>query len=146
MPSFNRVLLMGNLTADPELRYTQDGTPVCSFTVAINETYKTPSGEKKENVIFVPITIWRKQAETCAEYLKKGRPVLIEGKLKMNKWTSKEGEKRSKMEVVAQRAQFLGGAPAGERSAGHAPVHQVEQPEPPSEPMPDEEESEDIPF
>ncbi|MBI4835376.1 MAG: single-stranded DNA-binding protein [Planctomycetes bacterium] len=146
MPSYNRVLLMGNLTADPELRYTQSGTPVCSFRIAVNEVYKTPSGEKKETVTFIPITIWRKQAETCAEYLKKGRPVLVEGKLKMSQWTSKEGEKRSKLEVVGLGVKFLSSGPAGDRSAERAASHQGEQPEPPSEPMLDEEESEDIPF
>jgi single-strand DNA-binding protein len=144
MPNFNRVILMGNLTADPELRYTQDGTPVCSLRMAINEFYTTPAGEKKQDVIYVPVTVWRKQAETCAEYLKKGRPVMIEGKLKLNQWTTPEGQKRSNLEVVGLRVQFLGTAPGQGREKG-APEADVSH-EPAGPVAGPEEEAEDIPF
>lgn len=135
MAFYNRVILMGNLTADPELRYTKDGTPVCSFRMAVNEVYTTPSGEKKENTVFVPITIWRKQAETCAEYLKKGRSVLVEGRLKMSNWTTSDGQKRSRLEITAGNVRFLGAPP----SAKTEPVK-----EPAAEPP--EETEENIPF
>lgn len=136
MVNFNRVILAGNLTADPELRYSQDGTPVCSFNIAVNRVYTMPSGEKKEEVTFVPITIWRNQAEACAEYLRKGRPVLVEGRLQMDNWTDKTGQKRSRLKVAAQRVQFLG-APAEPRVA----------PEKEAESLPEDEGSEEnIPF
>lgn len=136
MAFYNRVILMGNLTADPELRYTPDGIPVCSFRIAVNEIYTTPSGERKENTVFVPITIWRKQAETSAEYLKKGRSVLVEGRLKMNNWTAQDGQKRSRLEVTAGNVRFLGAAPT---SAKTEPTKEVE-------PGPPEETEENIPF
>jgi len=110
MASLNRVLLIGNLTRDPELRYIPSGTAVAKFGVAVNREYtdKT-SGEKKENTCFVDITVWGRQAETCNQYLSKGRPVFIEGRLEYSTWETKEGDKRNKLEVVAERVQFLGG-------------------------------------
>ncbi len=110
MASFNKVLLMGNLTRDPELRYIPSGTAVAKFGLAVNRDYvDRQSGDKKESVCFVDITVWGKQAETCNQYLTKGRPVFIEGRLEFSSWETKEGDKRSKLEVVAERVQFLGG-------------------------------------
>lgn len=127
MVNFNRVILAGNLTADPELRYTQDGIAVCSFNIAINEVYNTPSGEKREEVTFVPITIWRKQAEICAEYLKKGRAVLIEGRLQLDSWTDKNGQKRSRLRVVARRVQFLGTLPSDAKIASEKVLEDLDE-------------------
>lgn len=141
MPNVNLVILAGNLTTDPELRYTQDGTAVCSLQIAVNRNYTTPTGEKKEEVVFVKVTVWRKQAESCAEYLKKGRPVMVEGRLKMNKWTTPDGQKRSNLEVVATRVQFLGTAPAGGKTAAAD-----ESPAPPLPPEAEDEHEENIPF
>ncbi|MEK7448461.1 MAG: single-stranded DNA-binding protein [Planctomycetota bacterium] len=116
MATLNKVFLMGNLTRDPELRYTPDGTPVCSFGLAVNRFYTTAGGEKKQDAIFVDITVWRKQAENCAEYLKKGRPVMVEGRLEMDTWEGKDGQKRSKLRVVAVNVQFMGARPTGEET------------------------------
>ena len=124
MASYNRVLLMGNLTRDPELRYIPSGTAVAKFGLAVNRDYvDKQSGDKKESVCFVDITVWGKQAETCNQYLTKGRPVFIEGRLEYSSWETKEGDKRSKLEVVAERVQFLGGRKeeAGEGGGGGAP-------------------------
>lgn len=106
MPSFNKVMLMGNLTRDPELRFTANGIPVASFCVAVNQKYKT-GGETKEDVCFVDVAVWGGTAENCAEYLGKGNPVFIEGRLRLNSWEANNGDKRSKLEVVANSVQFL---------------------------------------
>tara|TARA_B100000686_G_scaffold355003_1_gene468908 strand:- start:58 stop:456 length:399 start_codon:yes stop_codon:yes gene_type:complete len=107
MANVNKVFLMGNLTRDPELRFTSSGSAVAGFGLAINRRYKQ-GDEWKEEVCFVDITVWGKQAENCAEYLSKGRPVFIEGYLKLNSWETDSGEKRNKLEVVALTVQFLG--------------------------------------
>ena len=107
MASFNKVLLMGNLTRDPELRFTSNGSALTKFGLAVNRKYK--AGEEwKEEVCFVDITVWGKQAENCAEYLSKGRPVFIEGRLQFSTWETDDGQKRNKLEVVANTVQFLG--------------------------------------
>ena len=107
MASFNKVLLMGNLTRDPELRFTSNGSALAKFGLAVNRKYK--AGEEwKEEVCFVDITVWGKQAENCAEYLSKGRPVFVEGRLQFSTWESDDGQKRNKLEVVANTVQFLG--------------------------------------
>ena len=106
--SFNKVLLLGNLTRDPELRYIPSGQAVTSFTVASNRTYLAPSGEKKEDVSFVRIVTWARLAETCNEYLKKGSQVFVEGRLQSRSWEAQDGTKRSTVEVVASGVQFLG--------------------------------------
>lgn len=102
MASYNKVTLMGNLTRDPELRYTPQGTPVGQFGVAMNRK----RGETEETT-FVEIILWAKQAETCHQYLKKGRLVLIEGRLQQDRWTAEGGEKHSRLLVVGERVQFL---------------------------------------
>ena len=109
MANFNKVLLMGNLTRDPEVRYTPKGTAVAQLGLAVNRTYALESGEQKEEVTFVDIEVWGRQAETAAQYLAKGRPVFVEGRLKLDSWEDKEsGQKRSKLKVVGERIQFLG--------------------------------------
>lgn len=113
--SFNKVLLMGNLTRDPELRYIPSGQPVTSFTVAVNRSFTGQTGEKKEEVSFIRIVVWGKLAEICNEYLKKGRPVFVEGRLQSRSWEAQDGSKRSTIEVVAQNVQFLGTSGAKNR-------------------------------
>jgi len=108
MASFNRVLLIGNLTRDPELRYIPSGTAVASFSIAVNRNYKLPSGEKKEDTTFVRIVVWGRMGEVCSEYLRKGSPVFIEGRLQSRSWEGQDGQKRSTVEVIAQAVQFLG--------------------------------------
>lgn len=116
---------MGNLTRDPELRYTASGAAVASFGLAVNRKYKA-GDEWKEEVCFVDITVWAKQAENCAEYLHKGSPIFVEGRLNYQAWESDTGQKRNKLEVVASTIQFLGrpgdkgggsGAPEGGSSS-----------------------------
>ena len=120
--SLNRVLLIGNLTRDPELRYIPSGQPVTTFTIAVNRTYLSTSGEKKEDVNFLRVVVWGKRAEVCHEYLKKGSPVFVEGRLQSRNWEGTDGTKRNTVEVVAQNVQFLsrGTKPSGpSESAGH---------------------------
>lgn len=105
--SFNKVLLMGNLTRDPELRYIPSGQAVATFTVAVNRVYNSQSGEKKEEVSFIRVVVWARRAEICNEYLKKGSPVFVEGRLQSRSWDAPDGTKRSTIEVVAQNVQFL---------------------------------------
>ena len=108
MASFSKVILMGNLTRDPELRTIPSGAQVCNFDLAMNRVYTTQAGERKEEVCYMTIVVWGKQGENCAQYLKKGRQALVEGHLQQRSWTTPEGQKRSKLEVVAERVQFLG--------------------------------------
>lgn len=153
MAYLNKVFLMGNLTRDPELSYTPQGVPVCKFGLAVNRTFKTASGEQKDDPLFVDITVWRKQAENCAQYLKKGRSALVEGTLKLETWQSKTGEKRSKIKVVAQSVKFIGGGRPDSGEAKASPrlndaVGQAAEKEPVTEETPPEHEEteEDIPF
>jgi single-strand DNA-binding protein len=103
---FNKVILIGNLTRDPELRYTPQGTSVCNFGIAVNRKYKQ-GDEMKEEVTFINIVVFGRQADTCGQYLNKGNPVLVEGRLQESRWETEEGQKRSKHEVVAQSVRFL---------------------------------------
>ena len=107
--SLNKVFIMGNLTRDPELRYVPSGAAVANFTVAINRVYKDKAGEKKEDTSFIRAVVWGKMAEVCGEYLTKGRPVLVEGRLQSRSWEAQDGQKRSTIEVIADNVQFLGG-------------------------------------
>lgn len=113
MASFNKVILLGNLTRDPELRYTPSGAPVCNFDLAVNRSYTTQSGERRDETCYITVVVWGKQAESCAEFLNKGRPALVEGHLQQRSWETPEGQRRSKHEVVAERVQFLGGRRGG---------------------------------
>jgi single-strand DNA-binding protein len=108
MPDLNKVMLMGNLTRDPEVRYTPKGTAVGDLGLAINQSYKGADGQIKEEVCYVDVVAWGRQAETCKEYLSKGSPIFVEGRLQLDQWESKEGEKKSKLRVRAERIQFLG--------------------------------------
>lgn len=121
MASYNRVILVGNLTRDPELRYIASGTPVADIGLAVNDRRKNANGEWIEETQFIDVTLWSRQAEIASEYLSKGSPVLIEGRLKFDTWESREGEKRSKLRVVGERMQMLGsrsGGGGGGRSSG----------------------------
>ena len=114
MASYNKVLLMGNLTRDPEVRYTPKGTAIANLGLAVNRVYTTESGEQKEEVTFIDIEVWGRQAETAGQYLAKGRAVFVDGRLKLDSWEDKEsGQKRNKLKVVAERVQFLGAPRSG---------------------------------
>jgi single-strand DNA-binding protein len=111
MANFNRVIVAGNLTREVELKYTQGGTAVTEIGLAINERRKDKAGEYVDETTFVDITLWGRTAEVAAEYLSKGSPVLIEGRLKLDTW-EKDGQKRSKLRVVGERMQMLGKSPS----------------------------------
>ncbi len=115
--SLNKVMLIGNLTRDPELRYIPSGQAVTTFTVACNRTYNSQSGEKKEEVSFIRVVVWARSAEVCNEYLRKGSSVFVEGRLQSRSWEAQDGTKRSALEVVAQNVQFLSKANRGESAA-----------------------------
>ena len=116
MASYNKVLLMGNLTKDPELRYTPQGTAVVNLRMAVNRKYRTKEQELKEEVCFITAVVWNKQAETCNQYLHKGSSVFVEGRLQSRSWEDNTGAKRSVIEVRAERVQFMG-APGGQARA-----------------------------
>lgn len=147
---------MGNLTRDPEVKYTPKGTAICQLGMAINRYWKDENGQDKEEVTFVDVEVWGKQAETASKYLSKGRPVFIEGRLKLDTWDDKEsGQKRSKMKVVCERMQFIG-APKNVEFAGDGPANsnfnsrRAATPQPANAPAPQESDSggggDDIPF
>lgn len=127
MPSVNKVFLIGNLTRDPELRYTPNGTAVCDLGLAVNRRYTNGAGEVKEDVLFITVVAWSKQAEAAAEYLVKGSPIHVEGRLQSRSWETKEGDKRTTIEVVGERLQFLGRKPtaAGTQDPTDAPHDEV---------------------
>jgi single-strand DNA-binding protein len=145
MASVNKVILIGNLGRDPELRYTPGGQPVASFSVATNERWNDRDGKPQERTEWHRIVVWGKQAENCANYLAKGRPVYIEGRLQTREWEDKEGQKRQTTEVVAQTVQFLGPREGGGREA---PGRSAGAPSAPREPEsgPPAGGSDDIPF
>jgi len=109
MASLNKVFLMGNLTRDPDLKYTQSGTAICNLGLAVNRKYNSRTGEEVEEVCFVDIEVFGRQAESCKNYLQRGAPVLIEGRLRLDTWEDRgTGEKRSRLRVVGERVQFIG--------------------------------------
>lgn len=112
--SFNKVILVGNLGRDPELRYTPQGTPVCSFSIATNEKKKDRAGETQDVTTWFRVTLWGRQAETASQYLAKGRPVYIEGRLRTEEWTDKDGKTRQSLEVHATDMQFISGKGSGD--------------------------------
>jgi single-strand DNA-binding protein len=132
MANFNKVILAGNLTRDPELRYTPKGTAVARITLAVNRTWKSESGESKEEVSFVDVDIWGRQAEVISQYMKKGRPLLVEGRLKQDTWEDKNTkQKQSKLKVVLESFSFIdsnrgdsggGGASEAPRARPAAPA------------------------
>ena len=129
MASLNKVFLIGNLTRAPELRYTPSGTAVSDLRLAVNRSYTTQGGEKREETCFLTVVVWGKQAESAGQYLDKGSPVLVEGRLQTRDWETKDGQKRNVVEVVAERLQFLGrGRAVGTAgSAGSAEAEPVEE-------------------
>lgn len=120
MANLNKVFLIGNLTRDPELRYTPNGTAVANLGLAVNRRFKDSSGELKEEVCFLTVTVWDKQAEACCQYLLKGRPVFVEGVLQSRFWETNDGQKRSAIDVRAERVQFLGNYGPKEKEAEKA--------------------------
>ena len=117
MASLNKVFLIGNLTKDPELRYTPNGTAVTNLRIAVNRRFKDRSGELKEDTCFITVTAWDKQAEICNQYLQKGKPVFVEGILQSRSWETTDGQKRSTIDIRAERIQFLGGTNKGNGAA-----------------------------
>lgn len=149
MASLNKVLLIGNLTRDPELRYTPQGTAVASFGLACNRRWKGPNGEEREDTLFVDVNSFGRQAEVISEYMSKGRPIFVEGRLKLDQWQDKEtGAKRSKVVVVVENFQFLGGAPgsSGESGESRKGPRKAAAPRPESPEAEPQSQDDDIPF
>jgi single-strand DNA-binding protein len=109
MANYNRVIIMGNLTRDPELRVTPQGLSIGKLSIAVNRTYRAANGEEQKETTYVDVDVFGKQAEIIGKYMAKGRPILVEGRLKTDSWTTQAGEKRSKLVVVLENFQFLGG-------------------------------------
>jgi single-strand DNA-binding protein len=123
MASMNRVYLLGNLTRDPEVRYLSSGKAVADLRLAVNRKYRTASGEEKDETCYVSVAVWGRQAETCGQYLSKGSPALVEGRLQYEEW-EKDGQKNNRLRVVAERVQFVGAprrAESGEAPSAAAP-------------------------
>jgi single-strand DNA-binding protein len=135
MASFNRVILMGNLTRDIELRYTQSGLAVTDIGLAVNDRRKNQAGEWVEEATFVDVTLWGRTAEIASEYLSKGSPTFIEGRLKFDTWET-EGQKRSKLRVVGERLQLIGGRGGGGGGRGGPPQSESEYSRPATAPQP----------
>jgi len=154
MASFNKVILMGNVTRDPELRYTPKGMAIAKFGLAVNRVWRNEAGESKEEVTFVDIDAFGKQAETLGQYIKKGRALLVEGRLKLDQWDDKQsGQKRSKLGVILETFQFVGSAPGrGDGPGGGEPVRQAASTAAASAPIASPEaegpppEEDDVPF
>jgi len=132
--SFNKIIIVGNLGRDPELRYTAQGTPVCSFSVATNERYKDKSGEMQDRTTWFRVTVWGRQAETASQYLQKGRQIYIEGRLHVEEWIDRDGKPRHGLEVFATDMRFIGSQrsdePFAERAASaSASAGPTEQPD-----------------
>jgi single-strand DNA-binding protein len=124
--SFNKIIVVGNLGRDPEMRYTPQGTPVCTFSIASNERRKNAAGEQQDTTTWFRVTVWGKQAEAVSKYLTKGRSVYVEGRLHLEEWTDKEGKPRYTLEVNASDVHFIDGAQASADREG-IPVQAFEQ-------------------
>ena len=152
MASFNKVILLGNLTRDPEVRYTPKGTAVTELGMAVNRVYTAENGEKREETTFVDVTLWGRTAEIAGEYLKKGRPVFIEGRLQLDTWDDKQsGQKRSKLKVVGEGLQLIGSRPGGSGGGGGGDEEGSSAPRsskstPPPKATPSEPDDDEIPF
>jgi len=152
MASFNKVILLGNLTRDPEVRYTPKGSAVCDLGLAVNRNYTLDNGEKREEVTFVDVVLWARLAEIAGEYLKKGRPVFIEGRLQLDTWDDKQsGQKRSKLRVIGETMQLLGSRPGGgaggESSEEERPARAAARTSPPPKAAgPVDPDDDEIPF
>lgn len=149
MASFNKVILLGTLTRDPELKYTPKGTAIADIGMAINRNYTADNGEKREEATFVDVTLWGRVAEIVGEYCKKGRPLFVEGRLQLDTWDDKQtGQKRSKLKVIGENIQLIGGKPQGE---GDPPPQKQSRPAPPKAQAPPRDPDldppeDDIPF
>jgi len=147
MASFNRVILCGNLTDDPELSFSPSGVAVCRMRMAVNERVKAANGEWVERPCNIDVSAFERTAENCNQYLRKGSPLLLEGKLRYETWDAKDGTKRHKHSVVADRVQFLGTRPAGESAAAPEPAATPPRKNtPPPPPFKDEGDDIDPPF
>ena len=153
MANVNKVILIGNVTRDPEVKFTSKGSAVTDIGLAINRNYTLDNGEKREETTFVDVELWGRLAEIAGEYAKKGRPLYIEGRLRMDTWEDKaSGQKRSRMKVVGENLQLLGGRPEGGGrpvGGGEHESHEAPAPRrtaPPSRPAPSSEPDDDIPF
>ena len=148
MANFNKVILMGNLTRDPELRYTPKGTAIAKLGLAVNRTWKTDTGETKEEVTFVDVDAFGRQAETLGQYMKKGRPILVEGRLRLDTWEDKQtNQKRAKLGVVMESFQFLDFGGRGPEEGTPAPARGKPAAVPPPPESSEEPPTEDdVPF
>jgi len=147
MASYNKVMLLGNLTRDPEVKYTPKGSAVADIGLAVNRTYTTDGGEKREETTFVDVTMWGRQAEIAGEYLKKGRPLFVEGRLQLDTWDDKQtGQKRSKLRVVCENFQMLGSRDGGEGGGSSGGGRSSGGKSSKSAPAADTAEDDDIPF
>jgi single-strand DNA-binding protein len=155
MANVNKVILIGNVTRDPEVKFTPKGSAVADVGLAINRNYTLDNGEKREETIFVDVELWGRLAEIAGEYAKKGRPIYIEGRLRMDTWEDKaSGQKRSRMKVVGENLQLLGGRPPGSSGSGggeeeghhEARPQRTSRPAPPQQPPKSSEPDDDIPF
>lgn len=148
MASYNRVIVIGNLTRDPELKRTPSGAAVCDLRLAVSESYRNKEGERIERPVFVDVVVWNQQAEVCNQYLSKGSPVFVEGRLQYDEWKTPQGETRSKLRIVASRTQFIGAHQSHESSA--PPVESSATadalPRNSAEHAPEPEADEEIPF
>lgn len=149
MPSYNKVILIGNLTRDPELRVTPKGTAICQFGIAVNRQFKSEDGSMRDDTTFVDIEAWGKTGENISKYFTKGRPIFVDGRLKLDQWEDKQsGQKRTKLKVVCEQFQFIGGRDDGSAQAGD-PSSERHAPPPRSAPAPrpaSTEDPEEVPF
>ena len=154
MASFNKIILMGNLTRDPELRVTPNGTSICKFGLATSRTYTTQDGTQREETTFVDVDVFGRQAEVIAKYMTKGRPILVEGRLRFDQWETQTGEKRSKHNVVLETFRFVGPRPSDEQASEASATKYEEAAPPPRSPAPqkddgeenDDDNDDDVPF
>jgi single-strand DNA-binding protein len=147
MASFNKVILMGNLTRDPELRYTPKGTAIAKLGLAVNRSWRNADGQQQDETTFVDVDAFGKQAETLGQYMQKGRPILIEGRLKLDQWEDKNtGQNRSKLGVILEKFSFVGGG--GGQAGGSTNAPQSSAPPPTSDvpPFEDGPSDDDVPF
>lgn len=146
MASINRVVLVGNLTRDPELRHTPSGTAVCSLRLAVNTRRKDETGQWIDKPNYFDVTVWGAQGERCAQYLSKGRPVAIDGRLEWREWEAQDGGKRQAVEVVADSVQFLGSRDGGEGGGGGGGYIPADTPQASNADFPASPTDDDIPF
>jgi single-strand DNA-binding protein len=152
MPNFNKVMLMGNLTRDPELRYTPNGQAVADIGIAINRRRKSQDGERRDETTFVTVTAWGRQAEVINEYFSKGRPIFIEGRLQLDEWTTQEGQRRSKLKVILENFEFLtsrgdnSGDSGGQRARQQSRQQTSRRSEPSHDDDAGDEPFDDVPF